>query len=475
MSNWTNISKTVRHDARILAGDTEGFAASGPRAMLGVSAFGMACALLLGAAIKPPAPVEDVPVVEVEPVVTALAGLDLYDFNELDGDDHNPHKTVSLTVKPGQSIGPLLQKNGVSPQTAYETTQAFATSYNPRNVRAGQKVNLYFDGQNDSFTGLSLKPNKETTVFVDKRPDGSFVSKKVTAEFKKELVSVKSSIENSLYLDAGRLGAPDKVIVQFAQIYAHSIDFQRDIRAGDEFELMFEMYRDHKGNPVKAGDLVFTSFSPRKKTANYYLYESTDGRQGYYDEKGKGAKRMLMRTPVNGARLSSRYGNRKHPVLGYRRKHKCVDFAAPTGTPIMAAGTGTVVRASRYGSYGKYVRVKHSDGYSTAYAHLSKYGRGIKSGKRVIQGQTIGYVGATGRVTGAHLHYEVLKHGKQINPMSLSALSGKPLKASEIPAFMKRAEEINAMRAEAGPAILPKPSEFVDSAPVTQLPSDAQP
>ena len=265
------------------------------------------------------------------------------------------------------------------------------------------------------------------------------------------------------------MGAPDKVIVQFAQIYAHSVDFQRDIQPGDAFELFFEIYRDHKGNAVKAGDLVFTSFAPRGKTATYYLYKSSDGRESYYDEKGKGAKRMLMRTPVNGARLSSRYGNRRHPVLGYQRKHKGVDFAAPRGTPIMAAGTGTIERSSRYGSFGNYVRIKHSDGYSTAYAHLSKYGRGIKSGRRVVQGQTIGYVGTTGRSTGPHLHYEVLKHGKQINPMALSALSGKPLNKSEIPAFKIRAAEIDDLRQKAPAAMGNKP-ELV--AQIVEAPSN---
>ena len=202
--------------------------------------------------------------------------------------------------------------------------------------------------------------------------------KKIAAEYKKELVRIDSEIKNSLYLDAQSLGAPDKVIVQFSQIYAHSVDFQRDIRAGDKFEMLFETYRDHNGEVVKAGDLIFTSFSPRGKTSSFYLFTKTNDREGYYDAKGKGAKRMLMRTPVNGARLSSRYGTRRHPVLGYRKKHKGVDFAAPRGTPIMAAGSGTITHAGRYGSYGNYLRIRHTDGYSTAYAHMSKYARGSK-------------------------------------------------------------------------------------------------
>jgi murein DD-endopeptidase MepM/ murein hydrolase activator NlpD len=465
---WPLIKKGLAADAQTLMQNTQGQASTSPKTML--LGAGMVLLFVLGASAMTKIPgdtsVDTGLNATLETPVETLASL--VDFRTLDDQTVSEGANLQLELKSGQSLGPLLQNNGVAPEVAYATTQAFSTAFDPKRLRAGQKINLYFDSADNSFTGLSMKTDYESTVFVNKKSDGEFSARKITAEFEKELVSVKSEITNSLYLDAGRLGAPDKVIVQFAQIYAHSVDFQRDIQPGDEFELFFEIYRDHKGNPVKAGDLVFTSFSPRGKTFNYYLYNSSDGREGFYDEKGKGAKRMLMRTPVNGARLSSRYGNRKHPVLGYRRKHKGVDFAAPTGTPIMAAGTGTIVRSSRYGSYGNYVRIKHSDGYSTAYAHLSKYGRGIKSGRRVTQGQTIGYVGATGRVTGAHLHYEVLKHGKQINPMSLSALSGKPLKKGEIPAFMKRAAEIDRLRENAAPALVNEPemvAEIVDDTP----------
>lgn len=445
--NWRLIKKGLLADGKTLWRNTDGQATTSPKTMAllaGAVIFGV-----VGVSAMTTSPNSTSKTVEtiIEEPVDILAGLT--DFRALDPENLVGSTELSLKIKSGQSLGPLLQANGVAPEIAYAATQAFSKAHDPRNVRAGQTVNLYFDGAEKSFSGLSMKTNYESTVFVNQTNNGEFKARKITAEFEKELVSVKSEIKNSLYLDAGALGAPDKVIVQFAQIYAHSVDFQRDIQPGDAFELFFEVYRDHKGNPVKAGDLVFTSFSPRGKTANYYLFKSSDGRESYYDEKGKGAKRMLMRTPVNGARLSSRYGNRRHPVLGYRRKHKGVDFAAPRGTPIMAAGTGTIVRSSRYGSFGNYVRIKHSDGYSTAYAHLSKYGRGIKSGRRVVQGQTIGYVGTTGRSTGPHLHYEVLKHGKQINPMTLSALSGKPLKKSEIPAFKVRAAEIDKLRENA--------------------------
>jgi murein DD-endopeptidase MepM/ murein hydrolase activator NlpD len=257
-----------------------------------------------------------------------------------------------------------------------------------------------------------------------------------------------------LYLDAGKLGVPDKVTVQFSQIYEHSVDFQRDIQPGDAFTMAFELYRDAKGNPLKAGDLLYTSFSPRGKTASFYLYTNKAGGENYYDAKGKSAKRKLMRTPINGARLSSGFGRRRHPISGYRKNHNGVDFAARSGTPIMAAGVGTIERASRWSTYGNYVRIRHSDGYKTAYAHMKGFARGIKKGARVRQGQIIGYVGTTGASTGPHLHYEVHKRGRKINPRSLSTLSGKPLPKTERAAFDLRRAAIDALRRDAPPALI---------------------
>ena len=210
--------------------------------------------------------------------------------------------------------------------------------------------------------------------------------------------------------------------------------------------MFFEVARDHKGEIVKAGDLLYTSFTPRGKAMEYWLFEDADGEENYYDADGKTAKRKLRATPINGARLSSSFGRRRHPILGYRKMHSGVDFAAPTGTPIMAAGSGVVERANRYGSFGNYIRIRHTDGYKTAYAHLNGFARGIKKGTRVRQDQVIGYVGTTGRSTGPHLHYEVHLNGKKINPRRLSQLSGKPISKSRLPAFETRRAEIEAQR-----------------------------
>jgi len=230
--------------------------------------------------------------------------------------------------------------------------------------------------------------------------------------------------------------------------------------------MFFEVARDRKGKIIKAGDLLYTSFSPRGKTSSYWLYEDTDGMENFYDRDGKTAKRKLRATPVNGARMSSSFGRRKHPILGYTKKHDGIDFAAPRGTPIMAAGNGTIERANRYGSFGNYIRIRHTDGYKTAYAHMKGFARGIHAGSRVSQDQIIGYVGTTGRSTGPHLHYEVIHNGKKINPSRLSQLAGKPLDKSEMPAFAARRSEIETLRATSE-IITPEPelSVMADVAP----------
>ncbi len=354
-------------------------------------------------------------------------------------------EATTLTLKDGDSLGPLLQKNGFEPNEAYEITQSFSDVYDPRKLRVGQKFNLYYE-DDGGFSHLTYKPSVEKTVYVSKTSDGSLKARDIEAEFKMEMVSVKANIENSIYMDAVAMGAPDKVIIQFANIYEYSVDFQRDIQPGDAFEMFFEVARDNHGNIVKAGDLLYTSFTPRGKKMDYYLFEDSKGRENFYDIDGKTAKRKLRATPINGARLSSSYGKRRHPILGYRKMHAGVDFAAPTGTPIMAAGSGTVEYAGRNGGYGNYIRIRHTDGYKTAYAHLSKFARGVRKGKYVTQDQTIGYVGSTGRSTGPHLHYEVHLHGKKINPRRLSQLSGKPLSKDQMPAFERRRAEIDAVR-----------------------------
>ncbi|MGB3626457.1 MAG: M23 family metallopeptidase, partial [Henriciella sp.] len=243
-------------------------------------------------------------------------------------------------------------------------------------------------------------------------------------------------------------GARDQQVVDFAKVFAYDLDFQRDIHPGDQFEMVFEEMVDERGNRVRGGEVIYAAINGKALDKSYYRFTpSDDGAVDYFDPNGEAATKFLMKTPINGARLSSNFGYRRHPISGYNKLHKGTDFAARSGTPVYAAGHGTVERANRYGGYGNYVRIRHANGYKTAYAHLSRFGK-YRSGTRVRQGDIIGYVGSTGASTGPHLHYEVLVNGKQVNAMTLDLPTGRKLvDTPEIMAeFESVRDEIDAMR-----------------------------
>ncbi len=247
-------------------------------------------------------------------------------------------------------------------------------------------------------------------------------------------------IDDSLYLAAERAGLPQEIIIELIRIFSFNVDFQREIRPGDAFEVYFERRATAERLELEEGGIVYASMRLRGKPLTFYRFDLGGPKNwDYFDAQGRSARKTLMKTPIDGARLSSRYGSRKHPVLGYRLNHQGVDFSSGrSGTPIYAAGDGVIERSSRYGAYGNYIRIRHNSTYKTVYAHLSRYGRGIKSGVRVRQGQIIGYTGATGRVTGPHLHYEVFVNGSRVNPVTLKLPTGKKLKGEELVAFQTR-------------------------------------
>ena len=253
----------------------------------------------------------------------------------------------------------------------------------------------------------------------------------------------KGVIANSLFASAQKIDVDAEVIVEFARIFGFEIDFQRDIRKNDEFQIFYERFEDDEGENFKNGNILFAYLKNSGREIKLYRYKDSKNNIGYYTPDGKSIEKALMKTPINGARLSSGYGMRKHPILGYNKLHQGTDFAARRGTPIMASGSGTVERASWFGAYGKYVRIRHNSTYKTAYAHLSKFGRNIKAGKKVRQGQIIGYVGSTGRSTGPHLHYEVLVNNKRINSQRLKLPSGKKLSKNEMENFNLEKQRID--------------------------------
>ncbi|MBT3593955.1 MAG: M23 family metallopeptidase [Hellea sp.] len=335
----------------------------------------------------------------------------------------------------------LLEKKGLSSNEVYGISRAIDKVYPVNLLSPGNEFYLYL--QNKKLEHFVFRPNFEKTIFIDVI-DGGYNTREVISEYKSQRVGISGEISTSLYIDATKSGIPDRIVDQFTKIYEYSVDFQRDIRPGDKFTMYFDAYKNRKGDIVKTGDLLYTSFSPGDKKSEFWLFSNEKKTENFYDKNGKTAKRRLRATPINGARISSGFGGRKHPILGYRKMHTGVDFAAPTGTPVLAAGSGTVEYAAWNGAAGKYIRIRHTDGYKTAYFHLSRIN--VSVGKYVKQDQIIGKVGSTGRSTGPHLHYEVILNGKKINPKRLSQLSGKPLGKAEINKFNKRREEIEKMR-----------------------------
>lgn len=365
------------------------------------------------------------------------------------------------TVPRGGTLAGVLDDAGVDRVQAARAIAALGTVFDLRYLRAGERINLYFETETPAdgseavtrFDGLSFRPDVERSITVARTFDDSFRARETIAEFDREMVRASGSITASLYVDALNAGATDRVVVELAGVLAYAIDFQRSIQPGDEFDILFERFVDEEGNTARTGDILYAMYDGRGDAKEFFRYETEDGIVGYYSPDGASAQRLLMLTPVNGARLSSSFSRaRRHPILGYTRRHNGTDFAAPRGTPVMAAGNGIVERANRFGSFGNYVRIRHANGYETAYAHLNGFARGIRAGSRVTQGQVIAYVGTTGRSTGPHLHYEVHHNGTPRNPMTLDLPTGRQLSEDEIPLFEAERDRIIAIRDAARPA-----------------------
>ena len=300
-------------------------------------------------------------------------------------------------------------------------------------LRINQKFTFKFDNLlNQKVTEFKIETGKKNEIIFVKAVDQNiFRSKKIKKNFKKKLVYKETVITNSLYNSAIDLGINPNIILEFARLYGFQVDFQRDIWKNDSFQIIYEEFINENKVIVDTGEIIFASLNLQNTDLQLYKYEYEKNKIDYFDENGKSIRKTLMKTPINGARLSSSYGKRKHPILGYTKMHTGTDFAAPTGTPIMASGDGKVTKAGWCGGGGNCVKIKHNSTYQTVYAHMSKFGRGIKRGVKVKQGQIIGYVGSTGLSTGPHLHYEVIENGKKINSQKLKLPSGKILKGDE--------------------------------------------
>jgi murein DD-endopeptidase MepM/ murein hydrolase activator NlpD len=392
-------------------------------------------------------------------------------------DAENTVTTRDATLQPRETLIELVTEMGVDGAQAARSLQALydAELVDPRRVRPGLNVSAQFRGETPEtaeLISLSLSRDTGSQVLSKRKGDGEFLPMVLQAHTKPTERRIAGTINGSIYQTALAMGAHDQQVVDFAKIFGYDLDFQRDIHPGDKFEIVYEEMVDERGNRVSSGNVLYAALNGKRVTKSYYRFTpDDDGAVDYFNPDGESATKFLMKTPINGARLSSSFGYRRHPISGYSKLHKGTDFAAPSGTPIYAAGHGTIERSNRYGGYGNYVRIKHANGYKTAYAHMSRFASGMRAGKRVQQGDVIGYVGSTGASTGPHLHYEIYKGSKAINAMTLDLPTGRKLVESPaiMKAFVERRDEIDAMREtapEPGQAeMMAMASQSVPSAP----------
>lgn len=376
-------------------------------------------------------------------------------------------QTVQLEIESGDTLGRVLTNLGIPATDARAAVNALSKHFSPRELRVGQKLEVEIETTPvqvasleeqtieapASLVAFSLKADTERSLRVTYNAETSgFESQEIFRELTQRVVRAEGEIEGSLFGSAAKLGVPNSVMVGFMKLYSYSVDFQREIRKGDKFEVYYTEFADEDGEYVKSGDILFASLQTGKTPMSLWRFEIPgENTVDYFDENGQSTKKFLMRTPIDGARISSTFGKRRHPILGYTKMHTGTDFAAPTGTPIYAAGNGTVVKAGWQGGYGKYVKIRHANGYETAYAHMSRIASGITPGARVSQGQTIGRVGTTGRSTGPHLHYEVHMKGKKVNPMTIRVPTGRKLEGKALTAFRSARDGMAAEMANVAP------------------------
>jgi murein DD-endopeptidase MepM/ murein hydrolase activator NlpD len=338
----------------------------------------------------------------------------------------SPYKEYSHNVKNKDTLEKILKKYNIDPAEINNLTSKIIKK-KLSSISPGSQIKITTKEEKGSKKVINLfYPIDAITSVEVRRNKNIFDVSKVVLKLNKKGIVLSNTIKNNLYSSAVEAGLEPNIIVEFANIFGFEVDFQRDIRRGDTFEVYYEQFVDDNNIVRQTGKIIYASMFVNNKEISLYNFKYNN-ETGFYDVDGKSVIKTLMKTPINGARLSSSFGMRKHPILGFNKLHQGTDFAAPNGTPIMASGNGMVVMAQKYKGYGNYILLKHNSTFKTAYAHLSKYGRGVRKGVRVIQGQIIGYVGSTGMSTGPHLHYEVIKNGKKINSQRLKLPTGKIL------------------------------------------------
>ena len=358
------------------------------------------------------------------------------------------YKKIKHKIKSGETFDKILENYLVQKKEILKIKKALKEKVNLNKLNTRQIIEFSLDKTNNQISEFTFQiSNKQKIFLVRDNSDNTFNDEIISIKLDKEIVYKENSILQSLYKAATDEKIPANIIIEFARIYGFQVDFQRDIRKQDKFQIMYEVFLNDKNEIIETGEILYANLKLSGQDNGLYYFDK-EGSEGHYDKNGKSVKKALMKTPINGARLSSPFGMRKHPIDGYNKMHRGTDFAAPTGTPIMASGDGVVKKAGWCGGGGNCVKIRHNSTYQTVYAHMSKFARGIKAGVRVKQGQTIGYVGSTGKSTGPHLHYEVIVNGKKVNSQKLKLPSGKILKGKERKLFETNKIKLDVLKSE---------------------------
>ena len=365
--------------------------------------------------------------------------------------DNLEPKFIDIThkVSKGETFNKILNNYKIPKSEIQKIIKILSKENKLNNLKTNQIIIFTIDqSENNKITNLLFPVSRTKRIQLTRDSiSENFKKKEIVTNLNKKIIFQEGKILKSLYKTAIDLGIQANVIIEFARIYGFQVDFQRDIRKGDNFQIMYEVFEDDEGKIFETGNVIFADLILRNQKNTLYYFDKKNS-AGHYDKNGKSVKKALMKTPINGARLSSSFGMRKHPIDGYNKLHKGTDFAAPLGTPIMASGDGKIIRAKWCGGGGNCIKIKHNSTYSTIYAHMSKFAVGIKNGVRVKQGQIIGYVGSTGKSTGPHLHYEVIKNGKKINSQKLKLPSGKILAGKDRELFEINRIKLDVLKSE---------------------------
>jgi len=369
-------------------------------------------------------------------------------LNEIINNLEPRYKKYNHKIKSGETFDKILKEYSINKKEIIEIKESLLKKVNINKLNTNQKIQIVLDQTNNTIKEFIFQISNTEKIYLSRDSGGTKFNQKIlTVKLDKRVIFKENTILQSLYKAATDQNIPPNTIIEFARIYGFQVDFQRDIRKDDKFQIMYEVFIDKNKKVIETGEIIFANLKLSGQDNSLYYFDKEDV-IGHYDKNGKSVQKALMKTPINGARLSSSFGLRKHPIDGFTKMHRGTDFAAPKGTPIMASGNGIIKKVGWCGGGGNCIKIRHNSTYETVYAHMSKFARGMKTGVRVKQGQTIGFVGSTGKSTGPHLHYEVIVNGKKVNSQTLKLPSGKILKGKNRQLFETNKIKIDVLKSE---------------------------